>query len=532
VIKAVSRFISEHHLLRAGDRVGAAVSGGADSVALLRAFLELRAELGLVLAVVHFNHRIRGAESDADEQFVRQLAERFALPFLCGSADVPAWAREQGLGIEAAARRLRYEYFAELLDTPKAEHGNNVDAFPLDKIATAHTANDQAETVLMRLLRGAGTRGLGAIRASLGQRGIIRPLLGVTRKEITAYLECIQQPWREDSSNRHLDHTRNRVRHTLIPLIERDFNPAIVHILAEHAQIAQAEEEYGDFATEQALVAVSDPAPGPGPGLTVRTLRVDSLLKLPLALERRVIRAVAERAGLTLDFKHIEAVRHLAESHSGIKPHYIALPGGEAEVALRPGVHQGSPVRELVLRSAGLSKANPQERDLDRNKRPKSGRAREYEYRLAVPGSVEVREIGSLVRARLVNVAEMQSLVQQENVVLQEEGKTAFQRYNQPKLAGDTRLLDPRRVGTEVMVRNWRPGDRFWPAHTRSPKKVKELLQKVPEAERKGWPVIVSGSRIIWMRGLPPPEEFSVPSDARADVAGLLIDEKPLAAGY
>jgi tRNA(Ile)-lysidine synthase len=387
---------------------------------------------------------------------------------------------------------------------------------PLDKIATAHTENDQAETVLMRLLRGAGTRGLGGIHPSLEQARIVRPLLAVTRREITAYLESIEQPWREDSSNWQLEHTRNRVRHELIPLLERDFNPAIVHVLAEHAEIAQAEEEYWNSQAQNAVLVTSHHERN--------ALRVDRLLDLPLALQRLVIRAAAERAGLTLDFKHIEAVRRLAASEIQRKPHYAALPGGgEAEVALRSGV------RELTLHGPGLNKKSRKQRGLDQNKSAKKPAANNYEYRFTVPGSVEVREIGGLIGARLVSVEDMQSLRHERKVAVQGEGKTAFQRYNQRKLADAGQLLDPRRVGTEVIVRNWRPGDRFWPGHTKAPKKVKELLQKLTEAERKSWPVIVSGNEIVWMRGFPLPVGFSLPADAPDQTLGLLVEERPAA---
>jgi tRNA(Ile)-lysidine synthase len=516
---AVASYISEHVLLKAGDRVGVAVSGGADSVALLRVLLEMRSELGVVLAVVHFNHRIRGAESDADERFVCELAAKLNLPFLCGSADVPAFARQHGLGVEAAARKLRYQYFATLLQAQKSK-ADIRQSFPLDKIATAHTENDQAETVLMRLLRGAGTRGLGGIRTKLAQAAIVRPLLAVRRKEITSYLESIGQPWREDSSNQQLEHTRNRVRHQLIPMLERDFNPAIIHVLAEQAQIAQGEEEYWNFETDQALVAISHA----GAGSQFSRLKVESLLSLPLALQRRVIRAAAERARLTLDFKHIEAVRRLTAAHAGIKPHRAAIPGGEAEIALRDGV------RELMLRAVGLTKKGDLRPGvLSRGKNSRTIAANDYEYRLPVPGVVSVHEIGSQIRVRRVNVQEVQIVAHEDKVGSQEEWKTTFQRYNQRKLAHVEQLLDPSRAGYELTLRNWRPGDRFWPAHTRSPKKVKELLQKVTEAERKSWPVIVSGGRIIWMRGFPAPEEFSLPADAPGGTEGLLIEESPLA---
>jgi tRNA(Ile)-lysidine synthase len=554
VIDAVAKFIHQHALLKPGDRLGVAVSGGADSVALLRVMLELRGALGIVLAVAHFNHKIRGAESDGDEQFVRELAEKFGLQFFCGSADVPAFAREQGLGLEAAARKLRYEYFATLLVLERGTKAPGLkpmipgmlppglkaevptgagsgSGFTLDKIATAHTQNDQAETVLMRLLRGAGTRGLSGIRTSIFPAGepmgvgevrgpgdagdvasyvsainsaminstinsrtgtdtdgenlqtapvdsvpcVVRPLLAVTRHEIAAYLESIHQPWREDSSNCNLEHTRNRVRRELIPLLERDFNPAIIRVLAEHAEMAQAEEEFWNSQVEEALKTIYTAEGG--------ILKVAPLLQLPAAFERRAIRAAAERQELTLDFEHIEAVRHLIHSPAGLKPRRITLPGGVAEYAERGGA------RELVLRKGSLI----------------NEAAKDYEYRLPVPGAVAVPEIGRSIRARLVTV--------------QEVGKTAFQSYNQPQ------LLNPQCLGGGLIVRNWRQGDRFWPAHTKSPKKVKELLQKKTEAERKVWPVITSGDEIVWMRGFPPSARASLPADAPASASGLFIEE-------
>jgi tRNA(Ile)-lysidine synthase len=233
VIEQVRKYVLHHGLLSAGDRVAIAVSGGADSVALLRTLLELRTELGIVISVAHFHHGIRGAEADADQQFVAELALSYELPFHLGLGDAPAHAREHGLSLETAARDLRHQWFAKLLAEGKA-----------DKIATAHTLNDQAETVLMRVLRGAGARGLAGISPLHTEKRLVRPLLEISRQEIKAYLRDLKQPWREDSSNQDLAHTRNRVRHELMPLLEQQFNPGIRQTLADLAELAQAEAEY------------------------------------------------------------------------------------------------------------------------------------------------------------------------------------------------------------------------------------------------------------------------------------------------
>jgi len=176
-------------LLRAGDRVGVAVSGGADSVALLLLLVELRKQLGVVLSVVHFNHKLRGKHSEGDEEFAARLAAKHKLAFHVGRADIGAEARRQKANLEDTARRGRYEFFERL-----AKEG------VVDKVAVAHTADDQAETVLAHILRGTGLAGLGGIHPRVGH--VVRPLLGVRRGELRTYLKSKKQSWREDASNR------------------------------------------------------------------------------------------------------------------------------------------------------------------------------------------------------------------------------------------------------------------------------------------------------------------------------------------
>ena len=235
--------IRKYGSIRPGDRVAAAVSGGADSVALLCLLLELRAEFGIVLSVAHVNHKLRGEESDQDERFVAQLAQRHGLelhacdaPIAGGhipetrseagseaSSDVrsdvrPNSGSEIGGGIEAVARKLRYSFFRQL-----ARDGR------VSKIATAHTLDDQAETVLLRIFRGTGIRGLSGIhpRIVFEEKGhafgeLVRPLLGFRRAALQEFLRQQGQSWREDSSNRDISFLRNRVRHRLLPLLDRE----------------------------------------------------------------------------------------------------------------------------------------------------------------------------------------------------------------------------------------------------------------------------------------------------------------------
>ena len=458
-----------------------------DSVALLRLLLELRPELGVVLSVVHFNHKLRSQESEEDEAFVAQLAGKHKLELHRASAEVQTEASTRGRSIETTARELRYEFFQQLV-TPDNEGRSQ-----LDKVATAHTLDDQAETVLMRVMRGTGTRGLAGIYPVVDLEDadevvgeVLRPLLEVRRQELVAFLNDIGQPWREDSSNRDTKFTRNRVRNLLLPLLEREFNPGVAAGLSELAEIARAEEDYwqneitGWMGTsihwsepewarsgQQGLVQLqpSDPKLQErlrehGPLVMNVTVDLLWLLSEPLAVQRRAIKAIGELAGLPLEFKHVEEVLHFAsEEHDSGKR--LSLPLGWS----------------LVREPAALTFLTP---DLRSQERIPS----DYEYSLPLPGRAIVPEAGVVIEALRFGL-----------------GSETTMTYDSGHFWNPSQLTD------RLVVRNWRPGDRFWPAHTKSPKKVKELLQEmhISGSARRTWPVVVSGEEIVWLRGFPPP---------------------------
>jgi len=580
--------IRRQELLTAGDRVGVAVSGGIDSVALLRLLLELRGELGIVLSVVHFNHKLRGAESDADEGFVRSLARAHDLEFYCDSDDVAGHAREEGISLETAARELRYGFFRHLIRErdpddhqglePDSLAGLNgtTEAVPLhepsslrvastlrpvsellsasdgslhrvaahldksvvarlDKIVTGHTLDDQAETVVMRLIRGAGLKGIGGIYPRIAVEGddgefcgeIVRPLLALRRCELLAYLKEIGQSWREDATNSEDKFTRNRVRKLVLPLLEKEFNPAVAENLAELAEIARGEEDYweneiagwmgtgvhwtrpewarGESSTglvqimtsgiptlaAQNAVRMGHPHPareGDSPDARVKA-RIEGAPWLvmnasvdrvwfvgePVAVQRRVVKSIGEHAGIPLEFKHVEEILRFAAEEAGTGKE-LALPLGW-KVERHPD--------ELVF-------ITPDLRDL-----PPPG---DYEYAVSLGGKVRVDEAGSIIEFRRVS-----------------GGGEA--RYN------PDHLLDVESLPGPLRVRNWQAGDRFWPRHTKAPKKVKELLQErhVMPSQRKLWPVIICGDEIVWMRGFPPPARFA----ARPGREAAVIIESP-----
>jgi tRNA(Ile)-lysidine synthase len=361
---------------RPGDRVCAAVSGGADSVALLMLLHEAnvapRNALGVGLSAVHVHHGLRGLEADEDLDFVQRLCLRLEVPLHVHRASVPdriAASRDRGRaeGIEEAARALRYDFFASLLAEGHA-----------DAILTAHTLDDQAETVLMKLLRGAWTDGLSGIHPVVevdeargggktashpvlrgptlgGATGrILRPLLGVRRAELEDYLRAHKQPWRTDSSNANEAFTRNRIRHQLLPIL-REFNPSLDQTLANLAELAREEEARWEAELARILPQVLLPGkPVRGGGRAVSTapgdggavaIELDRLGAFDPAMRRRVVRAAASRLGARLSFD--ETARLLALAGFAEDPTVASRPGSKIQLA--GGLRAERSARELRL---------------------------------------------------------------------------------------------------------------------------------------------------------------------------------------
>lgn len=312
--KSVSKApVLSRALLRPGMRVAVGVSGGADSVALLRALVEAAPEIGLVLSVAHMHHGIRGAEADGDAEFVAELAAQYGLEFRRKDVDAPAAAQANRETLEEAARNLRYAWFRELLDAGVA-----------DAVATAHTLDDQAETVLHKFLRGAWTEGLSGIHPVLKQRKglIVRPFLGVRREEIEAWLSRIGQTWREDASNTDVAYTRNRLRRELLPALAA-YNPQIYGHLANLATLARDEDAYWQGELVRILPQLllpGKPVRGGGraasgdPGETSVALEIERL-PASAAYRRRVLRAAARELGVGLNFEQTERLLAMCGSN-------------------------------------------------------------------------------------------------------------------------------------------------------------------------------------------------------------------------
>ncbi|HEY4009530.1 MAG TPA: tRNA lysidine(34) synthetase TilS [Acidobacteriaceae bacterium] len=345
-------------LMKAGDRVCVALSGGADSVALLVTLAEAnraKESLGVVLSAVHVHHGLRGADADADEAFVRELCKEIGVALLVERVDVEARRAEEREGLEEAARELRYGVFWRLMAAGKP-----------DVVATAHTLDDQAETVMMKLLRGAWTEGIGGIapsvsrpwingpRAGLEAGRIVRPMLGVRRAEVEAYLRDRGQAWREDATNLDLSLTRNRVRHELMPVL-RSFNPEVDRALARLAEIARDEEAFWQAEVARVLPQILLPGrPVRGGGRAVGTvtgnrscaLELERMRAMTPALRRRVVRAAARSLGARISAAETSKLLALG-GFAALSP--AVTPRVGARLELSGGLRAERTAREIQL---------------------------------------------------------------------------------------------------------------------------------------------------------------------------------------
>lgn len=433
----VRRFVALRRLWAPGSRVIAALSGGSDSVAQLWLMGELAAEGGVTLAgAAHLNHALRPT-AHRDEAFCRALCARLDVPLVCETIDVAAVAQESRHSIEVAARRVRYEF----LERARLACG-------ADRIAVAHTLDDQAETVLLRLLRGAGPHGLRGVPSRRG--AIVRPLLSATRAELRAALAARGEAWVDDETNADVSMPRNRVRHELLPLLAGRFQPAVARVLARTAEVAAAEDAYLEaLARELAARAVQKEPRG------VR-LALPALTAAPLALQRRVLRrALAEAGALrTPDLADVDRALEVC-----------APAGPRATEAAGVRVERFSP--GTVLLGEGARPSAPLSLP---------------ERRLTVPGTVELPEVGPGCRIRAHWPIE--------------DGTAHAALLGRVALRTD--------LASPLVVRGRRPGDRVRPVGLGGTKKVQDLLvdRKVPAGERDRVPVVTDASgTIVWVAG-------------------------------
>jgi tRNA(Ile)-lysidine synthase len=444
--------IGRHALLRDGTRVLVALSGGADSVALLLLLRELERDGALTIAgAAHLNHQLRGEEADGDEAFCAALAARLGVPFLVERADIAARARAQKRSIEDAARGARYAFFERAADACSAA-----------AIAVAHTREDQAETFLLRLLRGSGTRGLAAIQPRAGR--VVRPLLEVARDDLRAYLASRGEPFREDATNADVTIPRNRVRHELIPYLESRLSPGVTDVLARSADLARQDEE---FLRAEAIKLAA------GIVLTDVAVRIDvaGLSRAPRALSSRVVQAALQRlaGSKSITFDHVERVLALADG------------AGEGRAVSLPG--------QYAVRAGGTIVLHP-----GRSRRPAGSNS--FAFSLSIPGEVELGPQGLAVIA-------------EPDACPAELGR----RPNRWAGRGAEVGVAAAALELPLAVRSRRPGDRFRPLGAPGGRKLQDFLvdRKVARDERDRLPLVVDGrDRIVWVVGHAVAEDFRV----------------------
>lgn len=429
------RTIRDHTLFHPGDTVIVALSGGADSCALLDLLTNLPG-IPLRLVAAHLNHCLRGTEADADEEFARALSSRHAIPFESRRVDVRKLARQEGLNLEDAGRKARFAFLDEVRGRYRAA-----------TVALAHHADDQAETVLMRLLRGSGMTGLSGM-AYRNSRGYVRPLLAVSRAEIETYLRERGISWREDASNRDTAFLRNRIRHELLPLLER-YNPAVRERLTTTASLLADEDALLERLAEDlaAQACTFD-------GGTVRCA-LGVLAGHPPPLVRRVFLQALQRLTGSRD--------HLSRRHLMALEQLAASPRPNAAVSLPAGIIARREYNLMLL--AHHTAPEP----------PGMG-----EFTVTGPGSYSLPGGGTLT-ATLLDAA--------------------------PELAArsrDTACFDPDKAPFPWLVRTFRPGDRITPLGMTGLKKVKNLFidEKIPLPQRGRIPLVFSGSSLIWACGV------------------------------
>lgn len=452
MIAKVRRWIEEEKLIQEGDLVLAGVSGGADSVCLLFALLEYRKELAFSLQVLHVEHGIRGVQSVEDARFVEQLCKRLQVPCRIYTVDVPEYAKTHHMGVEEAARELRYACFCHAAEQTDAPCGKI-------KIALAHHADDNAETMLFQMVRGSGVRGLSGIRVKreLGVGlTLIRPLLNVTRGEIESYLQERGETYRIDATNRDTDYSRNRIRHEVLPQLTQVNSQAVMHM----AQSARQLSELADYLDEEASriatrVCVKEQ--------DACVIRQELFEKYPLVLQREVLhRMIGEMAGSRKDIgsTHIESVKNLSELQVGRR---ISLP--YRLVAER--VYEG-----IRIRSRQVQKCTNERYEiaLEELNRQKEGAW----YVLSLPdGQLRMR-------------------VRDFCGETQEIHKKTY-----------TKLLNYDKIKYSLQVRKRAGGDYLTIDGMGHKKKLKEYFieEKVPQERRDATWLLTEGDHVIWVVG-------------------------------
>jgi tRNA(Ile)-lysidine synthase len=440
--------IKEYKMLKPKDRVLVAVSGGADSSALLYLLNSFKEELSLDLHVAHLNHTIRKDDAELDVRYVQSLAQKLRLPVTVESFDVQSFAREEKMSLEEAARAVRYAFFDKI--------ANKINA---DRIAVGHTADDNVETFLMRLLRGSGVKGLCGIPAMRGK--IIRPLIRVWRREVEVFVSGLKLVPRRDYTNYESKYLRNRVRLKLIPQL-KIYNPKIKEIILQTILLLTEDGTYLEAKAEELLEKALSSAKN-----DELSLDADKIRKLEYPIQGHILRKAIEKVKGNLfevSFKHIREVLDKIAS------------GKNWEIHLPDSTYLRGSRKEIIIC-----------RDRDRLFNKKS-----YFYSFSIPGEIDIQETGKKISAAIV--PEMES-------------------GNNPRVA----YVDYSALGRNLIVRNKEDGDRLIPLGMKGSKKLQDLFvdEKIAAEDRDSIPIVESKGKIVWVAGLRLDERAKVTPDTK-----------------
>ncbi|MCX6339096.1 MAG: tRNA lysidine(34) synthetase TilS [Candidatus Aureabacteria bacterium] len=452
----VASFIQEYRMLAPGQKVLAAVSGGPDSMVLLHLLRELAPHFKVRLHVAHLHHCLRGKDADLDLIHVRDYCKKLKIPFISKRIDVRELARRKRLSLETAARMARYEFLSQCARREGAT-----------AIAVGHTADDQVETFLMRLLRGAGGRGLGGMQPvrRAGEQMIIRPLLRTWRLEILSLAKTHRVRYRIDRSNRDISFLRNKVRHRLIAYLQKEYSPRIKEILRRSAEILAHEHA---FVHDEATGLIQRLA-------TVRGARIvlplHRLLALPPALRAELLRIATAKlgGGTSPGYSDIDAVLNLCKGHRGAKQHH--LPGG---------VTASREYGTLILSAGAKAKAEDYEFPL------------EEELELSCPPFILRFRFSTLAKGTIRRLRKKPVKLAEAWCEGGAQCWPLLEHFSLDALNGK-----------RIVVRNRRPGDRYRPLGMRGTKKLKRIMidEKLPLRLRATMPLIACGDEIIWLPG-------------------------------